>query len=104
MHVIILLHGIIPCLCLHATYFGIIYHPLILLYLVDARVVQGVGAGEGELVLLSEVECTGAEEKLTMCDYIGIGDHSCDQENSAGVACGKGRALHISPIIIIIFM
>ena len=62
----------------------------LLLFLVDARVVQGFGAGEGELVLLSEVECTGAEEKLTMCDYIGIGDHSCDRENSAGVACGRG--------------
>ena len=66
------------------------FFPCKILFPVDARVVQGFGAGEGGLVLLSEVECTGTEEKLTVCDYIGIGDHSCDRENSAGVACGKG--------------
>lgn len=95
-HIIACIHPL-PLL---ACYIFRHYHPIFLLFLVDARVVQGFGAGEGGLVLLSEVECTGAEETLAMCDYIGIGDHSCDRENSAGVACGKGRVLHI----IIIFM
>ena len=55
---------------------------------------QGFEAGEDGPVLLSEVECTGNEDRLTMCDSVGIGDHSCDRENSAGVACGKGIAVY----------
>ena len=51
---------------------------------------QGVGARETGPVFLSEVECTGSEERLTMCHSVGIGDHSCNRINSAGVACGKG--------------
>ena len=55
---------------------------------------QGFGAGEDRPVLLSEVECTGNEDRLTMCSSVGIGDHSCDKDDSAGVACGKGIAVY----------
>ena len=51
---------------------------------------QGIEARETGPVFLSEVECTGSEERLTMCRRIRIGDHSCNKINSAGVACGKG--------------
>lgn len=56
----------------------------------DARVVEGFGPGGDGPVLLSEVECSGTEDRLTMCSSVGIGDHSCGRENSAGVACGEG--------------
>ena len=71
------------------------------IFLLDARTVQGFGAGEDRPILLSEVECTGAEDRLTMCSSVGIGDHLCDKEDSAGVACGKGISVIVSPITLI---
>ena len=55
------------------------------------------GARETGPVFLSEVECTGSEERLTMCRSVGIDDHSCNRINSAGVACGKGKSIHSFP-------
>ena len=41
---------------------------------------------EDGAVFISEVECTGSEEKLTVCPHKEAGDHQC---SNAGVTCKK---------------
>ena len=44
------------------------------------------GRGSGG-IFLSNVGCTGAESSLLSCTNPGIGVHSCDHSNDAGVRC-----------------
>ena len=55
-------------------------------HFLDARATQKFW-GENIPAFLSEVRCTGSEEKLTACSLNrGPGDDRCDR---AGVTCGK---------------
>ena len=44
------------------------------------------GRGTGE-IWLDNVECTGSESKLGLCDHKGVGDHNCNHGEDAGVVC-----------------
>ena len=43
--------------------------------------------GPGGSVFVSDVHCTGTEETIHHCPRTGIGGHTCDRSNSAGVIC-----------------
>ena len=46
--------------------------------------------GPGNPVLMSDVECTGSEKELYLCESASIGTHTCQKyEKSAGVICSK---------------
>ena len=55
----------------------------------DGKATDIFGPGEGGPVFLSEVQCSGSETNLTHCASVGLGQHSCGLQNSAGVICGK---------------
>ena len=55
----------------------------------DGRATDIFGRGEGGPMFLSEVQCSGSEANLTLCPSVGLGQHSCALQNSAGVICGK---------------
>ena len=40
-------------------------------------------------VLLSDIRCTGTEEKLHTCPNVTIASHSCDEDSSPGVICTR---------------
>ena len=44
------------------------------------------GPGSGP-IFLDDVNCTTAESDLTQCDHNGIGNHSCEHGDDAGVIC-----------------
>ena len=48
------------------------------------------GRGSGG-IFLSNVGCTGTESSLLSCTNPGIGYHTCDHSNDAGIRC-LGRA------------
>ena len=48
---------------------------------------QEFGAAKAGPVFLSEVQCTGSEENLTMCRHVDVNNHKCD--SGAGVTCGN---------------
>ena len=58
----------------------------------DARARNVFRVAGGGPVFLSEVECTGSEEKLILCPSVGIGNHTCSRLNTAGVTCGKSES------------
>ena len=60
--------------------------------IIDARATNVSGVDGGGPVFLSEVECTGSEEKLILCPSVGIGNHTCSQLNTAGVICGNSES------------
>ena len=62
----------------------------------DGRATDIFGPGEGGPVFLSEVQCSGSETNLTLCLSVGLGQHSCDLQSSAGVICGKSGEFYIS--------
>ena len=51
--------------------------------LLDAMVMKGFGSKDGA-AFISEVKCTGSEDKLTLCPHKETGDHEC---SNAGVTC-----------------
>ena len=55
------------------------------------RALQGnqVAPGVGK-IWLDNVNCTGNEQNLTMCSYIGWGMHNCVHSKDAGVECSQG--------------
>ena len=54
------------------------------------------GPGEGVLVVLSEVNCTGGEARLTHCPSAGLYQQSSACGNSPGVVCnGSGKAMYM---------
>ena len=58
------------------------------------------GAGSEGPVFLSEVDCTGAEDELTLCQSVGIGYHMCSRLDTAGVTCNKTTSnIHIWSIL-----
>ena len=52
------------------------------------------GPGTGPIVL-SNVECEGSEQRLEFCPHGGLGTHTCDHEEDAGVIC-QGMLLTMS--------
>jgi len=54
------------------------------------------GLGKGR-VWMSDLECTGAEEALWMCDFDGWGEGGCDHSEDAGVVCDTTPAPTTSP-------
>ena len=56
--------------------------------------------GPGGPVLVSDVRCTGTEQKLHLCSMTRSNNHSCDRNSSAGVICsrsfGKYNNKHVS--------
>ena len=40
-------------------------------------------------MLVSDVDCTGTEQKLHLCSFTGRSTHICDRNNSAGVICSR---------------
>ena len=48
----------------------------------NSRFGQGTGA-----IILSNVQCSGTELALINCTHSGIGVHSCDHNQDAGVSC-----------------
>ena len=44
-------------------------------------------------VLLSDIRCTGTEEKLHTCPNVTIASHSCDENSNPGVICTKDLGL-----------
>ena len=54
------------------------------------------GLGKGR-VWMSDLECTGAEEALWMCDFDGWGEGACDHSEDAGVVCDTTPAPTTSP-------
>ena len=55
------------------------------LHVLDASAMNGFGKGNGT-TFISEVRCTGLEEKLIMCPHKEAEYHEC---GSAGVICRK---------------
>ena len=54
------------------------------------------GPEEGVPAVLSEVNCTGGEARLTHCPSAGLHQRSSACGNSPGVICsGSGKAMHI---------
>ena len=55
---------------------------------VGAVAVEGghFGAGDGD-IFLSNVQCSGDEEKLTDCLTSHLGQHTCSHASDAGVVC-----------------
>ena len=45
--------------------------------------------GHGGSVLVSDVRCTGTEQELHQCHFVGGGIIHCDRNKSAGVICSK---------------
>ena len=75
------------CMCMHVCVCWLHCPSL------DARAMEGFGAAEAGPVFLSEVECTGTEEKLTLCPSVGAGNNECNlQDSGAGVACEKSTS------------
>ena len=60
--------------------------------MIDARARNVFRVDGGGPVFLSEVECTGSEEKLILCPSVGIGNHTCSRLNTAGVTCGNSES------------
>ena len=57
-------------------------------HFVDARAVNIFGGVDGS-AFLNEVQCSGSEEKLTVCPIGGTGDDGC---GSAGVTCRRSTS------------
>ena len=60
--------------------------------MIDARARNVFRMGGEGPVFLSEVECTGLEDKLIFCPNVGIGNHTCSRVDTAGVTCGKSAS------------
>lgn len=49
---------------------------------------QVFGSGSGNIVL-GNVNCSGSEDKITDCQFNGIGSHNCDKSKAVGIKCSK---------------
>ena len=53
-----------------------------------AQALQNAAFGQGnDPILLDNVVCTGSESHLANCSHRGIGIHSCNHFEDAGVRC-----------------
>jgi hypothetical protein len=55
---------------------------------VEARSLAAYGAGSGQ-IWMSNLACAGTEASLRNCAFPGVGVHSCDHTEDAGVVCTK---------------
>ena len=60
----------------------------------DGRATDVFGPGERVPVVLSEVNCTGGEARLTHCPSAGLHHQSSACERSPGVVCSKEMSKH----------
>ena len=52
------------------------------------------GAGNGT-IWMNNVECSGKEDSLRLCPFIGWGSHNCSHDKDASVKCGKSLNVKI---------
>ena len=72
-------------------------------YALSAPMNAAFGRGVGQIEL-DNIECTGVEDNLVLCDHPGIGYHDCQHHEDASVICSEDPSLPIGKVIIIIII